>query len=132
MKTGKRTLGNGFIMYLVLVALGLTATGLFFLTSMSNGITAQSRAHYLHACERNLTASGIAWVRYHRKDLKEKLAAGPVTLDIEELDIPQGILQIQSSEKAPAPPVILRITCQKGRQTIRREIPVSSSGSNSE
>ena len=63
-RKGKR---NGFVLVIVIVTIALIGAEMFVLTGGSNTILFQANTAYLQACERNLTASGLAWAQKNIK-----------------------------------------------------------------
>jgi len=118
----KKTSKNGFILSLVIVALGLLAVVMAVLTRGTNTMLFQADRAYLQAVERNLTASGLAWARRQALQGQATVSAEAVGLDIGSLTMRQGTLAVSFVEVGPASvDVRVEATCTKGRQTSRTQ-----------
>lgn len=73
---------RGFSLTFVIVALILVGIGMFALGAGSNVMLFYADRTYVRALERNLTASGLAWVRAKAGDDPNLSAGGPVELDV--------------------------------------------------
>ena len=113
---------RGFVLTLVIVALGLMGVVMAVLAGASNTMLFHADRAQVEAVERNLTASGLAWARHQALRPDATMAAQPVELDIRAFSIPQARLAV-SLAQADAESVDVRIEagCSKGRQTARTQ-----------
>lgn len=73
---------RGFSLTLVIVALILVGVAMSVLAGGSNVMLFQADKAYLQAVERNLTASGLAWVHAKASARSDLLVGTPVDLDV--------------------------------------------------
>jgi len=113
---------RGFVLTLVIVALGLMGVVMAVLAGASNTMLFHADRAQVEAVERNLTASGLAWARHQRRQADAALSAEPVELDVHAFGIPQARLAV-SLARADAESVDVRVeaSCTKGRQTARTQ-----------
>ena len=106
---------NGFVLVLVIAAIGLIAVEMFILTGISNSILFQTDTAYLEACEQNLAVSGLAWVR--KNSGKENIGK-TIKLDVSDMNISRSILSVAIEEsKSEEAKVRISTSCTRGRQT---------------
>lgn len=119
MKTARQ---NGFVLTLVIVALGLMGVVMAVLAGASNTMLFHADRAQVEAVERNLAASGLAWARHQVLQPGATMAAQPMELDVRTFRIPQARLAV-SIAQADAGSVDVRIeaSCGKGRQTARTQ-----------
>jgi len=109
---------RGFILTFVIMALIVVGIATFVLTDGANTMLFHADRAYLHAVERNLIASGLAWAG-------EKAAGGdvsigePVHLDVtapgcREARLAVQFLEVRSGKAA----VRITTSCRKGRCTL--------------
>ncbi len=85
---------NGFVFVMVIVALALVGAVMFVLSDGSKTMIFQSDGAYLRACRRNLSASGLAWVRTHAGKPNAMEVGEAVVLDVNDLGIRAGALSV--------------------------------------
>ena len=118
----KRVRKSGFILSLVIVALGLLGVVMAVLGQGTNTMLFHANRAYLRAVERNLTASGLAWTQYQVRQGQADVSAEPVRLDIGSLHIRQGTLAVSFVQVGPASvDVRVEATCAKGRRSVSDE-----------
>jgi hypothetical protein len=118
----KKTKRNGFVLILVIIALVVIAAEMFVLTGVANTLLFQANAAYLEACNRNLVASGLAWVRHSAKDKNLKSFNTTIELDLAHINIPDGSLIVTVGESHyKTLGVQIKASCNRGRQTLSSE-----------
>ncbi len=116
----KRRRENGFVMLLIIVALALIAVEIFVLTAGSNTILFQANDAYLEACERNLTASGLAWAQRSMKRPEAETFDKSIKLDLSDMNIRGSALSVTIGQPENEQSHIQVITsCRRGRQRLR-------------
>jgi hypothetical protein len=117
----RRTRKDGFIMSMVIVALGLLGVIMAVLGRGTNTMLFQADRTYIDAVERNLTASGLAWAGQQIRQGRALSTSGPVVLDLESFPASNAGLQVSFAETEPGTvDVRIETSCVKGRQQ-RRE-----------
>jgi hypothetical protein len=107
---------QGFLLTFVIVALALMSTVLFVLTGGSNAMLFHADTAYLHATERNLVASGLAWARANISANGTAAAGEPVALGTEAFDASNAGLTVQIVQvQAKQATVRIATSCSKGR-----------------
>jgi hypothetical protein len=116
MKIGKIR-QNGYIMVFVIVILALIGIYMVVLTGDANTFLFQADHAYLKACEQNLTASGLAWVKKNIDSTKIPISA--FELDAAAMNIRGAVISINVSpgEKG-ASQVQINTSCSRARQTL--------------
>jgi len=115
----KQTKRNGYVLVLVIMALIVVAAEMFVLTGAANILLFQANTAYLEACNRNLVASGLAWVRHSVKDKNLKSFNTAVKLDLAHINIPQGsLVVIVGGQGYETLEVQIKASCNRGRQTL--------------
>jgi hypothetical protein len=115
----KQTKQNGYVLILVIMALIVVAAEMFVLTGVANILLFQADTAYLEACNRNLVASGLAWVRHSAKNRGLKSFDTAVELDLTDVNIHQGSLVVTvSGQEYEVLEVQIRASCNRGRQTL--------------
>jgi len=89
---------RGFSLTLVIVALILVGVAMSVLAGGSNVMLFQADKAYLQAVERNLTASGLAWVRAKASARSDLLVGTPVDLDVSPFGVSAVKLGVQVLE----------------------------------
>jgi hypothetical protein len=111
---------EGFILTLVIVALTLMGVVMFVLTEGSNTMLFQADAAYLHATERNLIASGLAWAREKASSSVGTPGSEPVELDTAAFGLPNTRLVVRLVDvQNGTAKVQIETSCRKGRRTLR-------------
>lgn len=118
----KKVRKSGFILSLVIVALGLLGVVMAVLGQGTNTMLFHADRAYLRAVERNLTASGLAWARHQVLQGQAAVSAEPIGLDIGSLNVRQGTLAV-SFVQVGATSVDVRVEarCAKGRRSVSGE-----------
>lgn len=114
----KKVKANGFVLLLVILALAVVAVEMFVLTNISATMQFQSHSVYLRACERNLLASGLAWVRQNIPNKSGQTAGERIKLDVSEMNILNSALDVTISMPSDSEAeVSISSSCSRGRQT---------------
>lgn len=124
----KPTKKRGFVLTLVIVALGLMGVVMAVLTRGTNTMLFHADRAHVRAVERNLTASGLVWARQRALHQETAVSAEPVVLDVRAFNLPQASLAVAFTKVgATAVEVTVESTCAKGRQTskIQRQYGVA-------
>ena len=110
---------NGFVLILVVVAIGLIGAEMFVLTSSSNQILFQSDTAYLQACERNLVTSGLAWARRNMNNEGIETLNRPIELDVASMNIHSATLSVHiDTAKDEEAEVQINTSCSRERRTL--------------
>ncbi len=118
----KPTKKRGFVLTLVIVALGLMGVVMAVLTGGANTMLFHADRAHARAVERNLTASGLAWARQLALHKETAVPAEPVALDVRAFNLPQASLAVALTRVgATAVEVRVESTCVKGRQTSKTQ-----------
>ncbi|HUW20390.1 MAG TPA: hypothetical protein VMW16_13920 [Sedimentisphaerales bacterium] len=116
----KKPRQKGFVLILVVTAIGLAGMEMFVLTGMSNAMLFESDAAYLRACERNLTASGLAWAKLNIKSQNKEAFGKTKELDVAEMNIQGGGLSITIGAPSDREAEVeISTVCTRARQTFR-------------
>jgi hypothetical protein len=117
----KHRMQNGFVLLLVIVAIGLIGAEMFVLTGSSNQILFQSDTAYLQACERNLATSGLAWAKRNIKNTGKETFDRPIELDVSSMNIYGATLSVNiiTAEDEEAE-VQINTSCIHDRRTLSR------------
>ena len=110
---------EGFILAFVITALALVSVVLFVLAGGSNVMLFHADTAYLRAVERNLTASGLAWVREGVSGGRDLAVGQAVELDTSGFSSPgvRLIVRILAVQDGKAR-VQVETSCRKGRRTL--------------
>ncbi|MHC4624304.1 MAG: hypothetical protein ACYS4W_10425 [Planctomycetota bacterium] len=111
---------RGFVLITVVMLIGAMGAALFVLAGIGNTVLFESDTAYLRACERNLTASGLAWAQHNVK-ARNKEAFGKTTeLDVTKMGIYEASLSVTidvvTDENAE---VEISTRCSRARRTFR-------------
>jgi len=115
MKTSRN---KGFVLWLVIIAIGLIGAIMIVLTAGANTMMFQSDTAYLQAIERNLTASGLAWSRVNIRGKSPETFSRTISLDLANMNIRGSSLTIAVG--APTDnrvEVQINTSCTRGRRT---------------
>lgn len=104
---------NGYAIILAVVAIALVGAAVLVLVDTSDTLMFDSKLSYLHACQRNLCASGLAWVRQN----PEKLGVSSVRLDVEQLGVAGGTLMVVG--KVSGAKVQINTQCGQGKMKLK-------------
>jgi len=116
MKTSRN---EGFVLILVIIAIGLIGAVMIVLAAGANTMMFQSDTAYLQAVERNLTASGLAWSRLNIRGKSPETFSRTVSLDLADMNIRGSSLTIAVG--APVDnqvEVQINTSCTRGRRTL--------------
>ncbi|MHC4462364.1 MAG: hypothetical protein ACYS6W_08785 [Planctomycetota bacterium] len=115
----KKLRQNGFVLVLVITAIGVIGAWMFVLCGMSNTILFQSDIAYLEVVERNLVASGLAWASRNIKSQSKETFDKTVELDVTDMNIRRStlavIIAMPGAEQAE---VQIDTSCGRGRCTL--------------
>ena len=89
---------SGYAIILALTAVALMAAALILLTDTSDTLMFDANLSYLQACDRNLSASALAWASHNQKKLPKSQPSDRIQLDVELLGIPAGTLNVTASQ----------------------------------
>ena len=116
----KQTKKRGFVLTLVIVALGLMGVVMAVLTGGANTMLFQADRAYLEAVERNLTASGLAWARHRVVQGDVVPSTVPTELDVSRLKGRQAALAVSFTRiDSLSASVQLETNCVKGRHAFK-------------
>lgn len=114
---------KGFILLLVIILIALVGIVMSFLTSASNTVLYQANNMYLQACQRNLTASGLAWAKINLQKDSSETSDKMIELDVTEMDIRGSSLAVNLSKSTQAQPQVqIRTSCSRGRKTLTSDM----------
>ena len=110
---------EGFVLALVIVALGLLGVVMAVLTGGANTMLFHADRAHVQAVERNLKASGLAWARHRAAQTDTVTSAEPAELDTSSLAVRQATLTVAIT-KIGTDTVDVRIetTSAKGRHRL--------------
>ncbi|MBN1766492.1 MAG: hypothetical protein JW860_14655 [Sedimentisphaerales bacterium] len=113
---------DGFILYLALIALSLTATALIILTRLCNAMGADTRRMALEASHRNMTASAMIWLTRNKDNLVDTASLQPLSLDASAFEQAKGSI-IVSYEDTPegSAQISIEIQCINNNFKINRK-----------
>ena len=114
---------TGSMLVMALVAIALVSAALIVLSGASKTLLFESSQAYLHACNRNLAASGAAWARRAAARTAADRFGQARKLSVDGLEIPGGGLTV-SLGKPDGNRIEVQITtvCRPGRRAVRREL----------
>jgi hypothetical protein len=116
MKTSRN---KGFVLWLVIIAIGLIGAIMIVLTAGANTMMFQSDTAYLQAIECNLMASGSAWVRLNIRGKSPETFSRTVSLDLADMNMRGSSLTVGVG--APMDnrvEVQINTSCTRGRRTL--------------
>lgn len=116
-----RQKAEGYAILLALLFLSLISSALIILTGISNSLGVNTNRELLEAEQRNLAASGKAWVNAHRDSIMNLSAKGR-ELDTSSLDIPSGKVHLAPTTDGN---VTMTAECKRGRLVESEQIPVA-------
>ena len=106
----------------ILGVLAFVGTGMYVLIGGSNALLFQSNRAYLEACEANLQASGVAWVKKNIKAGNEEIFDKLIELDVSEMKMGRVSLKVNITRpENKRPEVQIHTSCSRGRQTLNRD-----------
>lgn len=118
----KKIRQNGFVLLLVITAIAMVGTATYVLAGGSNTMLFQSDTVYLQACERNLTASGLAWAKQNIKNRNQGSFNRMIELDTANLNIRGSRLNLFISiSRNKQAEVQINTSCSRARRTFRRD-----------
>ena len=94
----KKAKSDGFVLVLVIVALGLTAVVMAVLTAGANTMLFHADRAHGQAVQRNLRTSGLAWARHRLDDPNLAAATEPVALETDALSPREATLTVSFAE----------------------------------
>ncbi len=117
----KQSQRSGFAIILALTAVALVGMALVVLTATSNSLMFEANLSYLKACDRNLSASALAWASQNQEKLGKSQLSQPRQLDVEQLGIPAGHLNVTPS-KARGEDLKVQVDtqCSRGKMKLKR------------
>ena len=111
---------NGFVLILVIAAMGLIGAMMIVLTGSANKILFQSDTAYLQACRRNLVTSGLTWAKRNIKNQSEETFNRTIELDVTSMGISGATLSVNIDiPKDQEPEVQINTSCSRARRTLR-------------
>ncbi len=116
----KKPRQNGFVMILVITTIAIIGIEMTVLTDGANTMLFQSDTAYLKACERNLTASGLAWAKLNVKNKNRGTFDKTVELDVSKMDIKDSSLSVTitiTTDKEPQAQI--NTSCSRGRRNLK-------------
>ena len=110
---------DGFILVLVIVALGFTAVVMAVLTAGANTMLFHADRAQCEAVQRNLCVSGLAWARRCIAEPNRAVARGPVKLDTSALSNRSATLTVSFLTADDSTGQIqIETRCAKGRHAL--------------
>ena len=107
------------MLVLVIAMIALIGLEMFILSGGSNAILFQSNNAYLEACERNLTASGLAWAEKNIKNENIESFNRMIELNIANMNIRRSTLSVvMCTPLNKQTEVQINASCSRGRQTL--------------
>ena len=117
----KKIRQNGFVLLLVIIAIAMVGTATYVLADGSNTMLFQSDTVYLQACERNLTASGLAWAKQNIKNRNQGSFNKMIELDTANLGIRDSSLNVFISiSQDKQAEVQINTSCSRAGRTFKR------------
>ena len=111
---------NGFVLILVIAAMGLIGAKMIVLTGSANKILFQSDTAYLQACRRNLVTSGLTWAKRNIKNENKETFNRTIELDVTSMGISGATLSVNIDiPKDQEPEVQINTSCSRARRTLR-------------
>lgn len=111
---------NGFVLILVVVAIGLIGAMMTVLTSSANKILFQSDKAYLQTCQRNLVISGLAWAKRNIKNESKETFNRTIELDVTSMSISGATLSVNIDiPKDQEAEIQINTSCSRARRTLR-------------
>ncbi len=114
----KRAERSGYANILAVAAVALVAAAVVVLADTSDTLMFDSDLAYLQACNRNLSASALAWAKQNQDKLRDSGPSEGIQLDVEQLGIPAGNLNV-SPLKAREKGLRVQIDTQCGRNKMK-------------
>jgi hypothetical protein len=116
----KKIRQNGFVLVLVIMAIGIVGAEMFVLGGMANTILFESDIAYLEVVERNLVASGLAWARHNIENESKENFNTTIELDVTDMDIRRSTLAVMiAMPKDKKAEVQIDTSCGHSRHTLR-------------
>ena len=116
----KYTQRSGYAIVLALLAVVLAAASFVVLAATSRNLMFDADRAYARACQRNLKASAMDWVRLNGEDLPNGNQEKPRSLGLEDLSIPDGKLQVCGIEITEgSAKVQIETQCRSGRMRMK-------------
>ena len=109
---------SGYTIILAITAVALVSVAVVVLADTSDTLMFDSNLSYLQACDRNLSASALAWAGKHQEKLRDSEPSKGIQLDVTQLEIPAGNLKV-AALKAGKKDLSLQIDIQCGRNKIK-------------
>ena len=122
----KHSTRGGFMLILAVVGVGLVAAAMLILAGLAHSLIFDANQGYLEACNRNLTASALAWAQQNRDKIRDSQEDEPIELDISGLDTADGNLQItvlEPRKRTPRLQINIEYSC-RGHEFRRGDIYV--------
>ncbi len=116
----KQAQRSGFAIILAVAAVALVGAAVFVLADTSDSLMFESDLAYLQACNRNLSASALAWARQNQDKLRDSGPSEGIQLDVERLGIPAGNLNV-APLKDRGKGLRVQIDTQCGRNKMKLE-----------
>jgi len=111
---------KGFVLILVVAAIGLIGAMMIVLTDSANKILFQSDTAYLQACRRNLVTSGLTWAKRNIKNESKETFNRTIELDVTSMSISGATLSVNIDiPKDQEPEVQIITSCSRARRTLR-------------
>ncbi len=114
----KQAQRSGYAIILAVAAVALVGAAVFVLADTSDTLMFESNITYLQACNRNLSASALAWARQNQDKLRDSGPSEGIQLDVERLEIPAGNLKV-APLKARGKGLRVQIDTQCGRNKLK-------------
>ncbi len=113
---------KGFVLILVIAAMGLIGAMMIVLTGSANKILFQSDTAYLQACQRNLVTSGLVWAKRNIKNQSKETFNRTIELDVTSMSISGATLSVNIDiRKDKEPEVQINTSCRRVRRILRHD-----------
>ena len=110
---------NGFVLVLVIAIMAMLTASLALATMATNRISYATNREYMQACNRNLLASGTAWVRHNGARLAQEHQSREFPLNTDRMAAPGGQITVAVTEIKDGVRVELNSFCKRRRVVCR-------------
>lgn len=110
---------NGFALVLVITLMAMLTASLGVATMATNSMSSTTNHAYMRACNRNLLASGAAWVRHNGPRLAQERQSREFSLDTDALAVAGGKIAVAVTAVKDGVRVELKSSCERRRFVCR-------------
>ena len=112
---------DGFVLILVVVIIALIGTSVLVLSNNTETMLFESNRAYLQAVQRNLMASGLAWVKHNVKNQHREDFDKGIELDVTNMNARKSSLTVTiGMPRDRDASVQINTSCSWGKHTVRR------------